>query len=198
MELEQKPRRSRHEIVSTVALVVALLFAGVIAYTQRPWAERAGGTDDIGLIGGAPGAPMPGAMAPDFVLTRADGSPLRLSDYRGQAVFLNFWATWCVFCIEEMPDMQRIADEFDGRLVVIGINNGESVATGEDFVRHIDARYEIVYDLDRSVVNGYRVRAMPTSYFIDADGRIVTAHFGFMTYDTMQERITALFEASRS
>lgn len=141
---------------------------------------------------------MPGAMAPDFILERADGTTLRLSELRGQAVFLNFWATWCVFCLEEMPDMQRIADEYAGELVVIGVNNGEAVATGEDFVRHVNTRYEIVYDRERSVVDGYRVRAMPTSYFIDADGRIVTAHFGFMTYGTMQERIIALFEASRS
>jgi thiol-disulfide isomerase/thioredoxin len=195
MQPEQKSRRSRQEIISTAALVVALLFAGAVAYTQRPWADEPPGNDDIGLVGGAADAPMPGAMAPDFVLERADGTTLRLSDYRGQAVFVNFWATWCVFCLEEMPDMQRIADEFDGQLVVIGINNGESVATGEDFVRHIDARYEIVYDHDRSVVDGYRVRAMPTSYFIDADGRVVTAHFGFMTYDTMLERVSTLLDS---
>lgn len=194
MEPDQTSLRSRHETLSTVALVVALLFAGVVAYTQRPWADDPPPTDDIGLVGGAADAPMPGAIAPDFVLERADGTTLRLSDYRGQAVFLNFWATWCVFCLEEMPDMQRIADEFDGRLIVIGVNNGEAVDTGDGFVRRIDARYEIVYDPARSVVEGYRVRAMPTSYFIDADGRIVTAHFGFMTYGSMLERVSLLLE----
>jgi thiol-disulfide isomerase/thioredoxin len=195
MEFKPPSHHSRHNIGSAIALIAALLFVGAVAYTQRPWASPPTTDADVGLLGGAPDAPMPGVMAPDFVLTRADGTTLQRSEYRGRAVFLNFWATWCVFCLEEMPDLQRIADEFDGRLVVIGVNNGESVATGDEFVRDMAIDYEIVYDPQRSVVSGYRVRAMPTSYFIGADGRIVAAHFGFMTYDMMLERVEPLLES---
>ncbi len=135
-----------------------------------------------------------GNVAPDFALVDLDGNPIQLSELRGQPVFLNFWATWCTFCLEEMPDMQRIAEQFDDQLVVLGVNAGDSVAAGDGFANRIGATYELVYDTEQQVVAGYRVRAMPSSYFIDAEGRIVDAHLGFLTRDDMLEKVTALLD----
>lgn len=180
--------------LSILALVLAVVIGGYVAYTTRPW-DRSGSTDTpLGLTGGNPDAPRPGEQAPDFVLLREDGSTLQLSDLRGTPVFLNFWATWCTFCLEEMPDMQRIAEEFDGRLVVLGLNAGDGIEDGASYAQRLGVRYELAYDTELKVTNGYRVRAMPTSYFLDADGQIVDAHFGFLTYDDMLAKVNALLE----
>ncbi len=184
--------RSRREWLSTLALVGALLFAGVVGWMTRPWESEP--ETPFGMTGAAEGAPRPGELAPDFRLSRADGSALQLSELRGQPVFLNFWATWCTFCLEEMPDMQRISEEFDGQIVVLGVNAGDSVSSGTAFADRIGATYELVYDTQQQVVDGYRIRAMPSSYFIDADGRIVDAHLGFLTWDDMLDKVTALLQ----
>ena len=88
--------------------------------------------------------------------------------------------------------MQRIAEQFDGALVVLGINTGDSVATGERFAERAGVEYPRLYDVDLQVTEGYRVQAMPTSYFIDAEGRIVEFSFGVMTYDQMLNKVEAL------
>lgn len=175
-----------------LALVMAVIIGGYVAYTTRPRDRSTNVDAPLGLVGGDPGARRPGERAPDFVLQREDGSELQLSDLNGTPVFLNFWATWCTFCLEEMPDMQRIADEFDGRLVVLGLNTGDSTEDGSGHANRLGVTYELVYDTTLEVTNGYRVRAMPTSYFLDADGSIVDAHFGFLTYDDMLNKVNEL------
>ncbi len=189
--------RRRLEHLSTLALILALVIAGYVAFTTRPWDQSNDSGGPLGLLGGDVGAPRPGEEAPDFALLREDGSTLRLSELRGTPVFLNFWATWCTFCLEEMPDMQRIAEQFDGQVVVLGLNAGDSIEDGASFARSIGATYELVYDTEQEVVGGYRVRAMPTSYFLDGDGRIVDVHFGFLTYDDMLAKVTNLIEDGR-
>jgi hypothetical protein len=90
-----------------------------------------------------------------------------------------------------MPDMQRVQDQYGDELVVIGVNAGDSVEDGEDFVRRTGVTYLRLYDRELDVTDGYLVRAMPTSYFITAAGTISDANFGFMVYDQMIEEIEA-------
>ena len=182
--------------------IAAVLFVGIafLAWTQRPGsddndASAGAASDDIsdlrlGMIDLH--SPNPGQLAPDFVLEDAQGNRVRLSDFRGTPVFLNFWATWCPFCIEEMPDMQIIQDQFGDQLVVLGVNNGESANVGQPYATdRVGVNYRLVYDPDERVVNGYNVRAMPTSYFIDANGIIREFQFGFLTLEQMQEKVQA-------
>jgi len=197
IEIDKIKRQStRADQLSTVAVVIAVVFLVGIIWQTRPWDRGVDTNDEIGLTGGAAGAPRPGDNAPDFTLPRANGTSLELSDLRGRAVFLNFWATWCTFCIEEMPDMQRIADQYGDDLVVLGVNAGNSVEEGSSFAERVGAQYELVYDTSQEVVRGYRVRAMPTSYFITPNGEIIDAQFGFMTYDDMVEKVDRLLERS--
>ncbi len=185
-------RTARVNRISSLILVLALAIAGYVAYQARPWESSPDAPTALGLVDADPDAPRPGNLAPDFTLARADGTLLRLSDLRGQPVFLNFWATWCTFCKEEMPDMQLISDQFDGQLVVLGINAGDGITQGDSFARSIGATYELVYDTDMQVTEGYGVRAMPTSYFIGPDGTIVDAHFGFLSHADMLEKVDEL------
>jgi peroxiredoxin len=185
------PESRRWPLLVVVAILVVVF--GFVAWDQRPWAE-----DDVQGAGGlgmlASQRPLPGVPAPDFALETHDGERVTLSQFQGRPVFLNFWATWCTFCVEEMPDMQRVQDEFGDDLVVIGVNAGDSVEDGEDFARSVDIDYLRLYDHDLDVTDGYRVMAMPTSYFIEPDGTISEVNFGFMVLDQMREKVVAAME----
>lgn len=179
-----------------MAVVALILVAGALALILQPWDDdgNSSSSSEIGMIDSF--SPSPGDAAPDFALLDQDGNRHQLSDFRGQAVFLNFWADWCTFCKEEMPDMQLIHEQFGDDVVVIGVNAGDSIEVGERFVDSVGVTYLRLYDRELEVTDGYRVRAMPTSYFIDADGEIVDFNFGFMVYDQMVEKVQIAIEAS--
>lgn len=181
---EQEESR-RWPMIAVVAVIIAVL--GFIAWDQRPWAESSASETGIGMLSNE--TPRRDGDAPDFALLDEDGERVALADLEGRPVFLNFWATWCTFCKEEMPDMQRVQEAYGDDLVVIGVNAGDSVEDGEAFVRQAGISYLRLYDRDLSVTDGYLVQAMPTSYFITADGKISDANFGFMVYDQMIELV---------
>jgi len=185
--LEGEPERTiRWPMLVVVTVIIVIL--GLIAWDQRPWTGS--GTASSGELGMLTSdTPRPESAAPDFALLNEDGERFKLSEFEGRPVFLNFWATWCTFCIEEMPDMQRVQEEYGDDLVVIGVNAGDSVEDGEGFVRQTGISYLRLYDSDLAVTDGYRVQAMPTSYFISPDGTIADFNFGFMVYDQMIEKV---------
>jgi peroxiredoxin len=118
-------------------------------------------------------APEVGDPAPDFQLTSLDGKPVKLSDYRGRYVLLNFWATWCPPCREEMPALEETYRAYRDRgWVVLGVNIAETKVTVGGFVRQQGVTFPIVLDSDRSVTERYHVEPIPTSYLIGPDGRI--------------------------
>ncbi|CAN5801103.1 redoxin domain-containing protein [soil metagenome] len=185
---EDRSSASRWPMILVVALIILIL--GFIAWDQRPWAASDSGPATSGELGMLTSdTPQPGSPAPDFALLNEQGERFMLSEFEGRPVFLNFWATWCSFCLEEMPDMQRVQEQYGDDLVVIGVNAGDSVEDGEDFVRSVGISYLRLYDRDLEVTDGYRVQAMPTSYFIAPDGTIADFNFGFMVYDQMVEKV---------
>jgi len=130
-----------------------------------------------------------GKLAPDFEVSTLTGERVRLSDFRGRAVFLNFWASWCGPCRVEMPDIQALLDDHaaDG-LVVLALNNGEPFKPANQFVDDLGLRFTAIgLDPSRQVIDRYRVRAMPTSIFIDPDGVITKIHAGLATAGQMDE-----------
>ncbi|MCD6290472.1 MAG: TlpA family protein disulfide reductase [Anaerolineae bacterium] len=114
-----------------------------------------------------------GLMAPDFTLSRLDGQPVSLSELRGQAVVLNFWATWCPPCRAEMPALERVyqAHREDG-VVVLGVNQGETGAAVNPFLKEFGISFPVLLDAQGNVGRLYRVQALPTTYFIDRQGMI--------------------------
>ena len=120
-------------------------------------------------------APQEGFQAPDFELITIDGKQILLSDLRGQAILLNFWATWCPPCRSEMPAMQQVYMDYeqDG-FVVLAVNNlrqdrRESV---EAFVLEEKLTFPVLLDNSGTVSTRYQVNSMPTSFFIDPEGII--------------------------
>ncbi len=118
-------------------------------------------------------SPRVGFLAPDFTLDRSDGKTVTLSDLQGQAVVLNFWATWCAPCRAEMPALERVyqAQRDDG-LVILGVNQMEPKERVERFLAETGVTFPIALDPDAEVGRIYRVHAMPTTYFIDRQGVI--------------------------
>ena len=119
-------------------------------------------------------APMVGFLAPDFILTTTDGERIQLSALRGQPVVLNFWATWCPPCRAEMSALETLwQSNKSADLLVIGVDQGENAATVERFAQGIvNTTFPLLLDMRREVGAEYGVRALPTTVFIDAEGRI--------------------------
>jgi peroxiredoxin len=124
-------------------------------------------------------------LAPDFTVPRLGSGSVSLKELRGQLVFLNFWATWCLPCKEEMPSMERLHQRYKSRgLVVLGMSvdrNGPAVAP---FVKHLGLTFPIGLDPDMAVADRYRVRALPSTFLIDRKGNTVTVAFGAREWDS--------------
>ena len=119
-------------------------------------------------------APEVGSPAPDFSLQTTAGKPLRLSDMRGKVVVLNFFATWCPPCRAETPDLVSTAGAYGARGVIfVGVDVKESAQLVQEFAGAKGVAYTVVLDSDGKVNDSYDVRAIPTTYVIGRDGRIL-------------------------
>lgn len=117
--------------------------------------------------------------APDFHLTDIEGHQVRLSDYAGQVVLLNFWATWCSPCLEEMPGMQTLWDQFhDKGLAVVAISADTDIGAVKTFIRKMALTYPVLLDTDNSVQSEYEVVAVPMTYLIGGDGKFAGLAMG--------------------
>lgn len=127
------------------------------------------------------------ALAPDFRLLDLEGGPVRLADF-DTPVVLNFWASWCQPCIQEMPDFQRLQEQYGDRIAMIGVNDGEDLATATEFAGRTGVRYRILIDPPKSLTDGpYRLIGRPTTYYIDAQGIIRDIRVGEHDLETMRE-----------
>ena len=114
-------------------------------------------------------------LAHDFSLPTLDGTVLTLSDYRGEYVLINFWATWCVWCVEEMPYLQEVADR--GQIQVWGINMRETVDEMNEFTEEHGISFPILLSPDNETILAYP-GGMPRTFIIGPDGNIVYTIFG--------------------
>ncbi|MDH7486022.1 MAG: TlpA disulfide reductase family protein [Anaerolineae bacterium] len=130
-----------------------------------------------------PAEPRPavelGRYAPDFTLTDLNGEAVSLSDWRGQVVLLNFWASWCAPCRQEMPLLQATYSAYaDDGLVVLAVNMGEEKRRVENFAADLALTFPVLTDEEITAGTLYRVRGAPTTYFIDRDGVIRQRYVG--------------------
>lgn len=127
-----------------------------------------------------------GNLAPDFELETLDGETVKLSDFRGERVMVNFWATWCPPCRAEIPDMQKFHEKTDIQILAINLTDTESdqekVPT---FVKNYGMTFNVLMDEDSEVANRYQIQPIPTSYMIDSKGVIQFKALGAMNYDSM-------------
>jgi peroxiredoxin len=138
--------------------------------------------------------------APAFVVPALDGGSVSLGEYSGQVVLLNFWATWCEPCVRELPALQQAHLRYgDQGLAVIGVNltDDEQAQGGDEtkiraFLEQYGVTYPIALDMEGEITNNYRVFPLPTSFFIDQQGRIRYVHIGELTLEDVSARFAEL------
>ncbi|MBI5288363.1 MAG: TlpA family protein disulfide reductase [Chloroflexi bacterium] len=145
---------------------------------------------ETAVSGGGP--PVVGQPPPDFALCDADGSFVTtLSGMKGKVVWLNFWATWCVPCKKELPDIQKLYDEKNAEgLEVLIINYKESQGKALEFLPQLDISLPLVIDRPGEIYGRYRLTGLPDSFFIGRDGNLATLYYGFVNEEIARERLT--------
>jgi peroxiredoxin len=129
------------------------------------------------------------SMAPDFTLRRMDGPNLRLQEQRGQVVMVNFWATWCAPCRQEMPHLNRLYDKYrSSGFVLLGVNVDDDARKAADLAAKLGLRFPVLFDTDKKVIGAYDMNSMPATLLLDRDGRVRYIHRGYRdgfetTYD---------------
>ncbi len=126
------------------------------------------------------GAEAINVPAPDFTLESRSGENLRLEDHRGEVVMLNFWASWCGPCRQEMPLMDGLYSQYkDLGFTILAVNVDENREEAHRFLDKVPVNYPILYDPESSVSELYEVQAMPTTVMIDRDGKARYLHYGY-------------------
>ncbi|MCZ8513698.1 TlpA disulfide reductase family protein [Paenibacillus filicis] len=137
-----------------------------------------------------------GNKAPDFELQSLEGKKVKLSDYRGKKILVNFWATWCPPCRVEMPEIEKFYEEFKSKdVVVLAINLTQTEKSADDvpkFVHDYGLTFPVALDEKGNVIENYKVVAYPTSYIIDSQGIIQDKYQGAINYDIMKKSFSKI------
>lgn len=130
----------------------------------------------------------PGKIAPDFTLTTMSGQTVTLSELRGQRIFLNFWASWCPPCKKEMPDLQQMSRDYEGKVVVYGVNatSEDTVEKAQELVGRLALTFPHLMDVDGTVKRDYRALSLPVSVTIGPDGRVIDRYDGQLSHEQMK------------
>lgn len=176
-------------------LILVLLIAVLIAGAWVLYGKLSAQVQVPGEIT-APGETEAASPAPDFTFYDLEGNSHTLSDFRGKPVILNFWASWCGPCKNEMPEFQAAFDTYGEQIqfLIVNLTDGgqETVKTASAYISEKGYTFPVYYDTDLAGVNAYRVYAVPVTYFIDEDGGLVTQTTGMLTGETLQQGIEAL------
>lgn len=144
--------------------------------------------------------PWRGGERPPLALVDLDGKAYDLAALRGQVVLVNFWATWCEPCRDEMPSLQRLAARFAGRpLVVLAVNMDEPESRVRKFLEQMPLGFPVLTDPGRAATRAWNVRLLPASFVIGPDGRVRYMASGELDWndDAVAGRIGALLPARR-
>lgn len=137
----------------------------------------------------APISVTPAESFADCTVYDANGEPVALSSLLGKPVFLNFWATWCPYCVEEFPELQRAFEEYGDKVhfAMINYTDGvrETVETASAFTEENGYTFPVYYDLDSAALEQYGVFSFPTSALLSADGVLTERRTGAVTYETV-------------
>jgi len=173
------------------SLLALLLLAALFLGGGWIWISRA---PDAAAQANRQPIPLAGHPAPDFTLPTPGGGALSLTDLRGQAVVLNFWASWCGPCRAEMPELQAVYQQHSpGGLIVLGVNQGEPEDTAVAFATQYGLTFPILLDQQMQVGQAYQTNSLPTTFFIDRNGVIRDRVIGQMSMALLGERLRTIY-----
>ena len=157
------------------------------------------GTLSCSRNGGPQGNPAgkPHPIAPDFTLAQIDGKPLTLSSYRGKVVLLDFWATWCVPCREEIPHFIELQKKYADRgLQIIGVSMDDSVDPVRPFYQEFHMNYPVVVGSAKLGESYGGVLGLPIAFVLDREGRIQAKHIGATKPDVFDKDVSGLLQTN--
>ena len=140
----------------------------------------------------APTEPEP-IPAPDFTVLDWDGNEVKLSDYLGKPVVLNFWAHWCGPCQMEMPEFNAAYERLGGEVTFLMVHEGAAVDDGKEKVLDGGYTFPVVFDVDGQAGGIYGITAYPTTFFIDKDGNLQAYYMGAMDASLLQQGIDLIY-----
>ena len=133
--------------------------------------------------------------APDFTVQDWDGNEVKLSDYLGKPIVLNFWAHWCGPCQMEMPEFNAAYEELGGEVTFLMVHEGAAIEDGKEKVLDGGYTFPVVFDADSSAGNLYGITAFPTTFFIDKGGNLQAYYMGAMDRSLLQQGIDLIYTA---
>jgi peroxiredoxin len=122
------------------------------------------------------------AVAPDFTLHTLSGPNMRLQEQRGKVVLINFWATWCGPCQQEMPKLNQLYEKYHAAgFVLLGVNVDDDVRHAGDVAGKLGLKFPVLLDTDKAISHLYDLSTMPSTVLIDRDGKVRYIHKGYLT-----------------
>jgi peroxiredoxin len=190
-EASAPPSRRARLVVALIGVVVVVVIAvtTVVVVSGNDDPPSGKGPHEVPAANSA----VVGEVAPDFAIEGLDGGTVRLSDYRGTPVVLNFWASWCNPCRKEFPLFRSANAASGGAYQMVGVDTGRDLrGDAQQFVDEQHANWPIGFDPDNQVARGYGVDPLPQTFFIRADGTIASHTIRALTKAELERELAKI------
>lgn len=168
----------RGRIVCIFSLIMLLLLTSYSVYAAGPKVVK------------KEEKPMVDFYAPDFRLKDLQGNNVKLSQYRGHPVFLNFWATWCQPCRAEMPLIEKLSKEKKTKVVTVNMQQNKDDV--KQFLKKNKYTFYVLLDSGGKLIDKYEIRAIPTTFLLNKDGKIVDMNIGSLSKNRLEEMLSKI------
>ena len=180
--------QSTYKLIVTLLVLVIVIGGGMLLYNRFQ--------DSVDLGEMVPTESVFENLAPDFTVTDSSGNSVKLSDFRGKGVVLNFWASWCGPCKMEMPHFQAAYEQYGADVHFLMVNMsaafGDSRSDAAAVLEEGGYTFHVYYDDLSECAYGYGINAIPVTVFIDADGNLISTKTGAMNAADLDRRILAI------
>lgn len=138
--------------------------------------------------------------APDFTVLDSNGNQVKLSDFKGKPIVLNFWATWCHYCKLEMPDFNKAYHKYpDVQFLMVNATDGvyETLSSAQKYIEDEGYDFDVFFDTEEEALYAYQITSFPTTFFIDKNGKLIARGSGMLDLATLEQGIQMITEDTK-